>query len=103
MLKNAKINYYNKKVFNATSQTQFTDYNSLNIYKLSSKMGFELRIKNQKKGMIPYRYKQTFFNFIIYPCMSLILFYENVKVPIGSSMLQFLSLIRFLTSSFASL
>ena len=38
-----------KKVFNATSQTQFTDYNSLNIYKLSSKMGFELRIKNQKK------------------------------------------------------
>lgn len=50
-----------KKVFNATSQTQFTDYNSLNIYKLSSKMGFELRIKNQKKGMIPYRYKQTFF------------------------------------------
>ena len=41
-----------KKVFNATSQTQFTDYNSLNllnIYKLSSKMRFELRIKNQKK------------------------------------------------------
>ena len=93
-----------KKVFNATSQTQFTDYNSLNIYKLSSKMGFELRIKNQKKRYDTILLQTNlFFNFIIYPCMSLILFYENVKVPIGSSMLQFLSLIRFLTSSFASL
>ena len=48
-----KLIIITKKVFNATSQTQFTDYNSLNIYKLSSKMRFELRKKNQKKGMIP--------------------------------------------------
>lgn len=65
---------------------------------------FNLATTEVKKSRFPYfATNKPFFNFIIYPCMSLILFYENVKVPIGSSMLQFLSLIRFLTSSFASL
>lgn len=38
-------------IYYATYKLQFNDYNSLNFYKLSSKIGFELRLK-MKKALI---------------------------------------------------
>lgn len=42
------------KNFCATSQTQFTDYNLLDFYKLSSKIGFELHLKMKKRSETVY-------------------------------------------------